>query len=114
MNLLSVSAFFKTFQPLRVQSILFSLKILPLNKENDHRLKKLLIVEKITLVTTLGNLWISVWRIWILTLGIDGSKGFKNQISTVSIKLCFFKWMFSNEVVLILELCVLQFWSASY
>ena len=109
MNLLSVSAFFKTFQPLRVQSILFSLKILPLNKENDHRLKKLLIVEKITLVTTLGNLWISVWRIWILTLG---SKGFKNQISTVSIKLCFFKWMFSNEVVM--ELCGLQFWSASY
>ena len=46
MNLLSVSAFFKTFQPLRVQSILFSLKILPLDKENDHRLKKLLIVEK--------------------------------------------------------------------
>ena len=52
---------------------------------------------------------ISMENIWILTLG---SKGFKNQISTVSIKLCFFKWMFSNEVVM--ELCGLQFWSASY
>ena len=39
------------------------------NKGNDHQLKKLLIVKQILLVSTLGNVKITVWRINILILG---------------------------------------------
>ena len=37
-------------------------------KENDHWLKKLLIVPQILLVSTLVNVWRTVWRICILML----------------------------------------------
>ena len=42
------------------------------NKGNDHQLKKLLIVKQILLVSTLGNVQSTVWRICILNLGCKG------------------------------------------
>ena len=39
------------------------------NKRNDHQLKKLLIVVQILLVSTIGNVWRTVWRICIMMLG---------------------------------------------
>ena len=41
-------------------------------KGNDHQLKKLLIVKQILLVTTLGNVWRTVWRICMLISGCIG------------------------------------------
>ena len=38
------------------------------NKGNDHQLKKLSIVKQILLVSTLGNVKLTVWRIKILVL----------------------------------------------
>ena len=42
------------------------------NKGNNHQLKRLLIVKQILLVNTLGNVWRTVWRIYILMLGCKG------------------------------------------
>ena len=42
------------------------------NKGNDHQLKKLLIVKQILLVSTIGNIWGTVWRICIPMLGCKG------------------------------------------
>ena len=42
------------------------------NKENDHQLKKLMIVEQILLVGTSKNVWRTVRRIWLLMLGCKG------------------------------------------
>ena len=39
------------------------------NKGNDHQLKKLLIFKQILLVSTLGNVKRTVWRICLLMLG---------------------------------------------
>ena len=39
---------------------------------NDHQLKKLSIVKQILLVSTLGNVWKTVWRIRIMMLGCKG------------------------------------------
>ena len=36
------------------------------NKGNDHQLKRLLIVKQILLDSTLGNIWRTLRRIWIL------------------------------------------------
>ena len=41
------------------------------NKEKDHQLKKLSIVKKILLDSTLGNVWQTVWRICIMMLGLS-------------------------------------------
>ena len=41
-------------------------------KENDHQLKKLLIVKQILLVSTLRNIQRAVWRIFILMLRCKG------------------------------------------
>ena len=43
-----------------------------MNKENDHQQNKLLILKKILLVCTLGNVWRTVWGICILMLGCKG------------------------------------------
>ena len=51
-----------------------------LQKEgNDHKLKNLLIVIQILLVSTLGNVWRTVWRICILKLRCKGLKTSCNQ-----------------------------------
>ena len=39
-----------------------------MNKGNDHQLKKLSIVKQILLVSKLGNVKLTVWRIKILVL----------------------------------------------
>ena len=39
------------------------------NKGNDHQLKKLLTVKQILLVSTMGDVWRTVWRICIMMLG---------------------------------------------
>ena len=41
-------------------------------KGNDHQLKRLLIVKQILLVSTLGNVKRTVWRIYALMLGCKG------------------------------------------
>ena len=41
-------------------------------KGNDHQLKKLSIVKQILYVSTLGNVWRTVWRICIMMLGCKG------------------------------------------
>ena len=41
-------------------------------KGNDHQLKRLLIVKQILLVSTLGNVKRTVWRIYTLMLGCKG------------------------------------------
>ena len=47
------------------------------NKEN-YQLKKLLIVTPILLVSTLGNVWRTVWRIPLLILWCGGLRHFVN------------------------------------
>ena len=42
------------------------------NKGNDHQLKKLLTVKQILLVSTMGDVWRTVWRICIMMLGCKG------------------------------------------
>ena len=44
------------------------------NEGNDHQLKKLLIDNQILLVSTLRNVWWTVWRICILILWCKGLK----------------------------------------
>ena len=41
-------------------------------KGNDRQLKRLLIVKQILLVSTLGNVKRTVWRIYTLMLGYKG------------------------------------------
>ena len=41
-------------------------------KGNDRQLKRLLIVKQILLVSTLGNVKRTVWRIYTLMLGCKG------------------------------------------
>ena len=51
------------------------------NKGNDHQLKKLSIVKQILLVSTLGNVKLTVWRIKILVLRwkeLESNSGKKN------------------------------------
>ena len=58
-------------------SIQFLLTISPLKvtrKGSDHRLKKLLIVKQILLVSALQNVWRTVWRILMLMIGCKGLK----------------------------------------
>ena len=42
------------------------------NRGDGHRLKQLLIVKQILLVSLFGNVWRTVWRICILILGSKG------------------------------------------
>ena len=42
------------------------------NKGNDHQLKNVLIVKQMLLVSTLGKVWKTVWRLCILMLGYYG------------------------------------------
>ena len=43
-----------------------------MREENNHQINKLVIVKQILLVSTLGNVWRTVWRICILMLGCKG------------------------------------------
>ena len=66
-----------TLWSLRMTSIQFLLTISPLKvtrKGSDHRLKKLLIVKQILLVSALQNVWRTVWRILMLMIGCKGLK----------------------------------------
>ena len=45
-----------------------------MREENNHQINKLMIVKQILLVSTLGNVWRTVWRICILMLGCKGLK----------------------------------------
>ena len=45
---------------------------------NDHQLKRLWIDKQILLVSTLGNVQRTVWRICILMIGCKGLKKYKN------------------------------------
>ena len=66
-----------TLWSLGVTSIQFLLTISPLKvtrKGSDHRLKKLLIVKQILLVSALQNVWRTVWRILMLMIGCKGLK----------------------------------------
>ena len=53
------------------------------NKGNYHQLKKLLIAEQILLASTLGNVYRTVMRIWMLMLG---NKGLRRDRFTVEDK----------------------------
>ena len=54
------------------------------NKENYQQLKKLSIVTQTLHVSTLGNVWKTVWRIPLLMLGF---KGFNNSYKSRKLSL---------------------------
>ena len=52
-----------------------------MREENNHQINKLMIVKQILLVSTLGNVWRTVWRICIL---MSGHKGLKLNACCIS------------------------------
>ena len=76
----SEHTFFNPLTPKSDQHLFFPYNITPeslirvMREENNHQINKLVIVKQILLVSTLGNVWITVWRICILMLGRKGLK----------------------------------------